>query len=195
VEPGMSEITELLQGNGGPPDFKAIFDRLYPELKIIARSRIASLGPGETLTPTALVHEAYLRLIDNTHLDFKGRRYFFACAAKAMRNIVVDQIRSSSALKRGGDRMAVTLSDNLPGVVDGQSVLDLDRALDELDEINPDQRELVELKFFSGLTIQEIADIQRVSPRTAAREWQRARAFLHLRLKESESPGQENPRP
>lgn len=181
----MSEITELLQGNGGSPDFKAVFDRLYPELKIIARKRIASLGQGETLTPTALVHEAYLRLIDSTQLGFKGRRYFFACAGRAMRNIVVDQIRSSSAIKRGGDQIAVTLSEDIPGVVDGQSVLDLDRALDELDKVDSSRRELVELKFFSGLTIQEIAELQGISSRTAAREWQRAKAFLHLRLKES----------
>lgn len=180
----MTGITELLRGNGGPPDFSAVFDRLYPELKIIARNRIACLGQGATLTPTALVHEAYLQLVDSTQLDFVGRRYFFACAAKVMRNIVVDQIRSSSAAKRGGDQIAITLSDNLPELTSNQSVLDLDRALDELEQVDSARRELVEMKFFSGLTIDEIAQMQGISPRTAAREWQRARAFLHLRMQD-----------
>jgi RNA polymerase sigma factor (TIGR02999 family) len=180
----MSEITQLLRAEGQSPDLKGVFERLYPELKALARARLAAMSGGQTLTPTALVHEAYVKLIQAENLDLQSQRHFFACAGKAMRNIVVDHLRSSGAKKRGGDQVAVTLTENLAGQGDPSQILDLDEALDELDQINPQQRELVEMKFFAGLSIREIAELMELSNRTAWREWQRARAFLHARVAE-----------
>ncbi len=178
----MSEITRLLNDAAEGPDLKAVFDRLYPELKQLARARLAALSQGQTITPTVLVHEAYMRLVQAEKLELTGRRHFFACAGRAMRNIVVDHLRAAGAQKRGGDQVAITLSDRLGEDGPGENILDLDQALDELDQINPRQRELVEMKFFAGLPVNEIADLMGLSHRTAWREWQRARAFLHARI-------------
>ncbi len=180
----MSEITRLLNEQGKEPDLKGVFERLYPELKNLARARLASMGSGQTMTPTALVHEAYVKLVQADQLDLKGRRHFFACASKAMRNIIVDYLRSGSAQKRGGDQVAITLTENLPAETQTGNILDLDQALDELDQLCPEQRELVEMKFFSGLSVREIAELMEISNRTAWRHWQRARAFLHARIAE-----------
>lgn len=178
----MTEITRLLNDSADGPNLKAVFDKLYPELKKLARARLASLSGGQTMTPTVLVHEAYMRLVQAEALDLNGRRHFFACAGKAMRNIIVDHLRAANSLKRGGDQIAITLTDRLGEDGPTENILDLDQALDELDEISPRQRELVEMKFFAGLPVNEIADLMGVSHRTAWREWQRARAFLHARI-------------
>lgn len=179
----MGEITELLSrsSEGDAEAMDAVFRRVYPELRRLAASQ---LGRGEqTLTPTALVHEAYLRLIGASDLSLSGRRHFFACAARAMRNILIDRLRAATADKRGGKAQPVTLS----GLADeglslSPQLLDLDRALDQLDAINPRQREVVELHFFAGLTYAEIAELMGCVERTVIREWQRARAFLHSQL-------------
>ncbi|TVQ35496.1 MAG: sigma-70 family RNA polymerase sigma factor [Wenzhouxiangella sp.] len=180
----MSDITRLLVDSEDGPDLKAVFDRLYPELKQLARARLASLSKGQTITPTVLVHEAFMRLVQADRLDLSGRRHFFACAGRAMRNIIVDHLRASGAQKRGGDQVAITLTDQLGEAGPAESILDLDQALNELDLISPQQRELVELKFFAGLPVNEIAELMGISSRTAWREWQRARAFLHARVAE-----------
>ncbi len=184
VRAGMSEITRLLSNADGGADLRAVFERLYPELKILARARLAALSPGQTLTPTVLVHEAYVRLIQAETLDLKSRRHFFACAGQAMRNIIVDSLRAASADKRGGGQAAITLTENLPGEGMSANLLDLDEALNELDQINPRQRELVEMRFFAGLAIREIAELLELPERSCWREWQRARAFLHARMED-----------
>jgi RNA polymerase sigma factor (TIGR02999 family) len=194
----VGEITELLSrsaaGDGAAMD--AVFQRVYPELRRLARAQI---GRGQhTLTPTALVHEAYLRLLGAAALPLQDRRHFFACAARAMRNILIDRLRASTADKRGGGLDPVTLDDvdiAGPGVAGadfagtglGLALLDLDEALDALDQLSPRQREVVELHFFAGLTYQEIAELHECSERTVIREWQRARAFLHAQLGDVES--------
>jgi len=180
---GMGEITELLSRSaaGDAAAMDAVFERVYPELRRLAR---AQLGRGEhTLTPTALVHEAYLRLLGATALPLSGRRHFFACAAKAMRNILIDHLRAATADKRGGGLDPVTLEGlgtEAPGL--SLQLLDLDAALDALDEISPRQREVVELHFFAGLTYAEIAELHECVERTVIREWQRARAFLQVHM-------------
>jgi len=183
------EITELLaRARGGEPERLAqVFEALYPELRRIAQGR-----PGEgstTLTPTVLVHEAFLRLTENRELALSDRRHFFACAARAMRCIVLDHARRRHAGKRGGGLAPVTLDEHLPVGEDvGDSdVFALDQALDALDQVNPRQREVVELHFFAGLTYDEIAELHACSERTVIREWQRARAFLHSQLAGSEA--------
>lgn len=180
----MAEVTQLLTSLDGEPDIKAVFDHLYPELKRLAQARLQSMSGGQTLTPTALVHEAYDRLINANHLDLTGRRHFFATASKCMRHIIVDHLRSGSSLKRGGDQVAITLTENIAAENDMPRLLDLDQALDELDQINSLQRELVELRFFAGLPMVEIAELLGMSSRSAWREWNKARAFLHTRIEQ-----------
>jgi RNA polymerase sigma factor (TIGR02999 family) len=178
----MSEITLMLSAKEGEPDFQLVFDKLYAELKKLAGARLAMMSGGRTLTPTVLVHEAYDRLVNVDGLDLKSRRHFFALASRTMRHIIIDHLRASGASKRGGDLVAVTLTEAVAAAADTSELLDLDQALDELDQINPLHRELVELRFFGGLPMAECAELLEISPRTAWREWQRARAFLHVRM-------------
>ncbi len=175
-----SEVSDLLQARN--PDLAALFERLYPELKRLAIARLASLAPGQTITPTVLVHEAYMKLLKSEKLDMKGRRYFFACAGRVMHDVMIDHLRAGSAEKRGGQQIQVTFSEELPDAESTKGLLDLERALDELAQIDTTQRELVEMKFFAGLTLREISGLTETSYRTVQRRWERARAFLHSRL-------------
>lgn len=162
------------------------FSEIYAELKQQARSSLSKLPHGATLTPTALVSEVYLKLIKARDLDFTGRRHFFALAARSMRQIIVDQARAAQAHKRGGDLQAITLETaHVAFAKTADEVLDLDQALDDLGRLSERQRSLVEMKFFAGLSIESIAEILGCSPRTAHREWERARAYLLVRLKGS----------
>ncbi len=180
-----SEITQLLASarEGGTDQVQKLFELLYSELRQLASSR---LGRGDqTLTPTVLVHEAFLRLTTSDQLPINDRRHFFACAARSMRCIVIDHARSASAERRGGDLTRVTLSDALVGNGDQNAdaeLLSLDQALDRLDHVNARQREVVELHYFAGLTFSEIAALHECTERTALRQWERARAFLHAQL-------------
>jgi RNA polymerase sigma factor (TIGR02999 family) len=179
----MADITELLElsAGGDRAAINAVFERVYPELRRLAQSQ---LGRGEhTLTPTALVHETYLRLFGASALTLQSRRHFFACAARAMRNILIDHLRAGGADKRGGGAIHVTL-DNLEvlGSAPATQLLDLDQALDALEQIGPRLREIVELRFFAGLEFAEIAELLECSERTVFRGWQRGRAWLHARL-------------
>lgn len=180
----MSDITRLLQRAGAEgAHLDAVFEQLYPELRRLARARLQALRSGQTLTPTVLVNEAYMKMVQSTEpLDLKSRRHFFACAARAMRHIVIDSVRASTADKRGGAAADVTLHDNITLPDNTHQLLDLDLALHELGELDARQRELVEMRFFAGLPIHEIAELMEVSERTAWREWKRARAFLHAQL-------------
>ncbi len=178
----MGEITQLLHNDGDPPDLDAVFNQLYPELRSIAVARLAQLAPGQTLTPTSLVNEAYLKLIRAEHLELESRRHFFCCAAKAMRHILVDSLRASGAQKRGNDLPQVTLHDNIAVLEQPRQLLDLDQAMNELEQMNPDQARVVELKFFGGFSAPEIAELLEISERSVWRQWERARAFLHARL-------------
>ncbi|MFT4256776.1 MAG: ECF-type sigma factor [Pseudoxanthomonas sp.] len=176
------EITRLLaQARAGEPErLAAVFESLYPELHRLAISR---LGAGErTLSPTVLVHELYLRATGGEPLPATDRRHFFAAAAKAMRWIVIDHARRRGSDKRGGGQAAVTLTASLAAEIPEPQVLELHEGLEALGEINPRQREVVELHYFAGLEFAEIAELLGCSQRTAYREWERARAFLHAQL-------------
>lgn len=181
----MSEITDLLvrARSGNAEALGAVFGQLYPELRRLAQSH---LGSGErTLTPTVLIHEAYLRLLGNAELALNDRRHFMACAARAMRAIWVDHVRRSTALKRGGPGRDAPLevADGMPSALQvNLELLALDQALDRLDDISPRQREVVELRYFAGLEFPEIAALLECSERTAKREWERARAFLYAHM-------------
>jgi len=178
----MAEITELLaEARDGDPDkLGAVFELVYPDLKRLAASTSAR-HRGQPVTTTALVHSTYAKFIRAKSLDIRDRRHFFGCAAKAMRQIILDNIRALAAEKRGGGLHQVTLPADLGGS-EFREWIDLDRALSELDEVDPDLRELVELRFFAGLTEEEIAQLRGCSKRTVQRAWRRARAFLYARL-------------
>lgn len=181
-----NEITELLvrARNGEPERLSAVFESLYPELRRLAASR---LGAGElTITPTVLVHELFLRATTGDPLSVTDRKHFFVAAAQAMRWIVVDHARRRGADKRGGGLIAITLDEALAGSEAADTtVLALHEGLDALAQINPQQRQVVELHYFAGLKFAEIAELLQCSERTVHREWERARAFLHALLSDN----------
>ncbi|WP_454832854.1 ECF-type sigma factor [Pseudoxanthomonas wuyuanensis] len=179
-----NEITRLLTQarNGEPQRLGAVFEALYPELHRIAVSRAG--GRERTLTPTVLVNELYLRLSGGGLPQLADRRHFFVAAAQAMRWILVDHARRGDADKRGGGLVAVTLEEGLvdAGADRDTQILALHEGLEALEQINPQQRQVVELRYFAGLGFAEIAGLLDCSERTAKREWERARAFLHSLL-------------
>ena len=180
MSPPESHIAELLDSDS--PDLSDIFEHLYPELKKLAMARLASLAPGRTVTPTVLVHEAYMKLVKSESLDLKSRRYFFACAGRVMHDVLIDHLRAGNAAKRGGQLLKVTFSEELSVANPERGLLDLERALQELEQIDQQQRELVDMRFFAGLTLKDISELTDTPYRTVQRRWERARAFLHLRL-------------
>ncbi|UXI70472.1 ECF-type sigma factor [Tahibacter amnicola] len=179
----MNEVTSLLHAmrEGDTAAFGRVFAWLYPELLRIARSCVRD--DARSLTPTALVHETFVRLVQAQRLELHDRSHFFACAARAMRAIVVDHLRRRSALKRDGE--SVPIDEAFPIAIDPSvDLLQIDKALGCLDEISSRQREVVEMRFFGGFEFEEIAQYLGCSLRTAKREWDRARAFLHAYMAE-----------
>jgi RNA polymerase sigma factor (TIGR02999 family) len=176
----MGEVTQWLQdaAAGDRGALGRVFDQLYPELRKLAGARFAA--GSSTLSPTALVHESYLRLLGNEALSLQNKLHFLACAGRAMRMIVIDYMRQKGAQKRGGNDISITLEGVLaPSDCDW---LALDQALDRLETINPDLRELVELHFFAGVEFQDIAKLRALDERTVRRHWQRAKSLLHAWL-------------
>jgi len=159
---------------------------LYEELRRLARHFLAAERPNHTLQPTALVHEAYLRLVDQHAVDWHNRAHFLGVAASMMRRILINHARASRAAKREGYTEAIALEDAL-GVFTNPAVdlLELNRALQELTEIDPQQGRVVELRYFGGLTIEETAEVMGISPATVKREWGTARLWL---LQKMEGP-------
>ncbi len=182
----MTDLTQILQRaeSGRSEALGEVFCHVYAELRRIASVRLASLRPGQTLTPTVLVHEAYEKLLRAEHLNFQNRQHFFACAAQAMRQIAIDYARMQGSNKRGGDLQRTQLED-VPGqAIDQACLLDIDRALEHLAEIDAELLQLVELRFFAGLSLDEIAELWESSRRTLNRKWLRARLLLHGLLSE-----------
>lgn len=183
----MSEITELLTraAGGDKASLGAVFARLHAELKSLARSRLRGAS-SQSLTATALVHELYLKLMGAQQLALGSRHHFFACAGAAMRQILVDAARASSAEKRGGELAFVTLNDALDNVAGetGSDVLALDAAMQDLGRIDADLLDLVHLRFFAGLSMDAIAELTGRSVRSLHRDWSCARDFLNARLSE-----------
>ena len=175
-------VTELLRAAqaGDAAAAEQLLAVVYGQLHQLARARMAYLPPGQTLQPTALVHEAYLRLVGGSPpRDWNGRGHFFAAAAEAMRRILINRARDRHRLKRGGDRGRVDL-DALaePDTAPDEHLLDLNDALDRHDRSHPRAAELVKLKFFAGLTLDESAATLGLPPRSADRLWAFARAWL-----------------
>jgi RNA polymerase sigma factor (TIGR02999 family) len=176
----VGEITELLQAarTGNDAAMDAVFERVYPLLRQLAGARLGKSRGEATLNPTALVHETYLKLVGARRLDLADRRHFFACVARAMRQIVIDHARARASGRRGGDAVRVPLVDAESIASDDAELVDLDAALDRLDEIAPPLRELVELRVFAGMTLEQLAETCGRSLRSVNRDWQRARALL-----------------
>jgi RNA polymerase sigma factor (TIGR02999 family) len=181
------EVAALIDaaGKGDADALKALFARVYDELKVLARKQLQGSSDA-TLSTTGLVHEAYLKLVHPEGFDLRGRVHFFALAAKAMRQIVIDRARARIADKRGGGQLQIVELDEAAEIADSElgpeALLRLDRALTELANDEPRLAELVELRFFAGLQISDIAALREVSDRTLNRDWRRAKAMLHAAL-------------
>ena len=169
---------------GDPEAPERLLALVHGELRRLAAGKMAALPPGNTLQPTALVHEAWLRLAGKGHEQGADRSRFFASAARAMRDILVEEARRKAAAKRGGDRARVELELAEPSL-DGadESLLDVDDALRKLEATDPRKAEIVNLRFFAGLTTAETAAILGLSTRTVEERWQFAKRWLFLRLK------------
>jgi RNA polymerase sigma factor (TIGR02999 family) len=163
---------------------------VYAELRSLARGRMGRLSPGQTLQPTALVHEAYLRLVGRQDEGWKGRGHFFAAAAQAIRDILVEQARRRAALKRGGDRHRIDVeAADLAIQAPEDDVLALDEALKRLEADDPRKGRLVNLRYFAGLTVEDTAEALEVSVSTVEREWRYVRSWLYGQLIEREPDG------
>lgn len=183
--PGAEEITTLLAaagaGDRGASD--RLFEAVYAELRRIARRQRAAAAPSATLSTTALVHEAYLKLSGEARWTVEDRRHFFALAARAMRHVLVDHVRRRGRLKRGGGALALDLeAEEIAAPDRGDELVALDDALGRLESVEPELAQLVEWRFFAGLSVEEIAELVGVSDRTVKRRWRSARAFLYQDL-------------
>jgi RNA polymerase sigma factor (TIGR02999 family) len=178
----MTDVTPILNAieQGDPHAGDQLLPLVYDELRRLAAEKMAQEKPGQTLQATALVHEAYLRLVDvEKARHWKGRGHFFAAAAEAMRHILVDRARRKRSRKRGGDRARVAFDEtSLAAAEDSEEVLAVDEALTGLAAADARAAELVKLRYFAGLSISEAADTLNISPRSADRLWAYARAWL-----------------
>ena len=181
VPPDPGEITRLLMSisQGDRHALNRLFPIVYAELRSIAHRQLARIRPGDTLQTTALVHEAYLKLLGAARPEWNDRRHFFAVASRAMRQITVDYARTQAAQKRGGSAQVLSLDEQQLPVADrAHELVLLDGALTELEALSERPARIVELRFFGGLSVEETASAMDISERTVKREWQKARAFL-----------------
>jgi RNA polymerase sigma factor (TIGR02999 family) len=179
----MSDVTRLIEAvqKGDRQAAADLLPLVYDELRKLAAAKMAAEAPGHTLNATALVHEAYLRLV-GTH-QFDGRGHFFAAAAEAMRRILVESARRRRRIKRGGERHRVELDSEILAVSDGdERLIALDEALDRFAAVEPQKAELLKLRTFGGLSLDEAAKALEIAPSTADRWWAYARAWLRVEI-------------
>ena len=183
----LSDVTRILESieHGDPKAADELLPLVYGELRKLAASKMAREAPNQTLQPTALVHEAWLRLVGDTNPNFSGRAHFFGAAAEAMRRILIEKARRKRAQRHGGDHQRVDL-ENIeiagPGD-DDQLLLAVNEALDKLAAQNKAEAELVKLRYFVGMTLEEVAAVLGISARTADHYWAHARAWLFREIK------------
>jgi len=183
----MSQVTQILSRieHGDPAAASELLPLVYDELRKLAAHKMANEKPGHTLQATALVHEAYLRLVEGDIVrPWNSRGHFFASAAEAMRRILVESARRRRSLKAGGMHERIELSDVVQS--DGADPLDfiaLDDALQKLQQISPRRAELVKLRYFAGLTIEQAAEVLDISPSTASADWVYAKSWLRLEMR------------
>ncbi len=182
----VSDVTRILNsiGDGDSKAADELLSLVYEELRKLATSWMAREQPGQTLQPTALVHEAWLRLVGDSAPKFKGRDHFFAAAAEAMRRILIDRARQKLSLKRGARAEWVNLDElEVAMAADDDTLLAVDEAMAKLGKEDPDSAEFIKLRFFLGLTNDEAAQALGIPERTARRHWSFARAWLHRELR------------
>ena len=173
--------------SGEPQAADKLLPLVYDELRRVAAAQLAQERPGQTLQATALVHEAYLRLVGGGDSSWENRRHFFAAAAEAMRRILVERARRKKRVRHGGGHCRVDLdADEMPIEIPAVDLLALDEALDRWAAEDPQKAELVKLRFFAGLGEQEAAEVLGISRATAARHWAYARAWLFDRLRDDD---------
>ncbi len=185
-----TDMTQLLADvrDGERGAFDQLLAAVYDELRQVAQRQMRKEREGHTLNTTGLVHEAYLKLVDQTQVDWRDRAHFFGIASRAMRQILVDHARRRGAQKRGGAWRQTTLEPGeLPAEMPAAEVLALDDALDRLDKLDERLRQVVEYRFFGGMTEEEIAEALGITARTVQRDWAKARAWLYKELYPSPS--------
>jgi RNA polymerase sigma factor (TIGR02999 family) len=186
----MTDVTHILPAieQGDPQAAEQLLPLVYDELRKLAAAKLAQEKPGQTLQATALVHEAYLRMVGAHDPGWNGRNHFLAAAAEAMRRILVERSRRKRAEKRGGEFRRVALADvdlpSVPGGIPGADLLALDEALTRFAAQDPVKAELVKLRYFVGLSIEEAAGVLGISRATAARHWDYARSWLYSELRD-----------
>ena len=182
----MGDATHILEAlaNGEPTAANELLPLVYEELRKLAAHRMAGQAPGHTLQPTALVHEAWLRLAGDQPGRFAGRAHFFSAAAEAMRHILIDSARRKLAVRHGGgqDRLDVAEME-IAAPAEDEEMLAVHAVLDKLAAADPQKAEVAKLRYFAGLTFEETAEILGISPRTAKRHWAYARAFLYEEIR------------
>jgi RNA polymerase sigma factor (TIGR02999 family) len=177
----VGDLTLLLERSrhGDSQARDELFASVYAELNRLARQKLAGQPQFTNLNPASLVHEAYLHLVRQAGVPGANRHVFFGYAAKVMRNVIVDYVRQRGAQKRGKQAIHLTLTGSEPEVpASGPEVEELDRALRQLAQVDARAHEIVEMRYFAGLSVEEVADALGISPATVKREWQKARAFL-----------------
>lgn len=193
--PNVARITELLLAvsEGGRDALDRLIPLVYNDLRRVAAAQLRREVGGQSLQPTALVHEVYVRLIDQRHVEWRNRAHFFAVAASVMRRILVDHARARLAEKRGGGLERVTLGGDEAAETPRTDVLALHESLQRMGAFSPRQERIVELRYFGGLTIEEAAEVIGISEATLVREWTIAKAWLRADL--SDLPPGNNRRP
>jgi len=183
-QPNEPDLTALLRdaSEGDQNALDRLMPLVYGELRKIAASYLRQERKDHTLQPTALVHEAYLRLTHQKDVAWQNRAHFFGIAAQMMRRILVDHARKRLAAKRDASAWKVATAEVDGGAESAPELLALDRALEELEKIDPQQAKIVELRFFGGLTVEETAEVAGISPRTVKREWRTAKAWLRREM-------------
>jgi RNA polymerase sigma factor (TIGR02999 family) len=190
TESNPEPVTQLLAAarRGDTRAGSRLWSVVYDELRRLARRQLAGEGAACTLESTALIHEAFLRLVGNEPVEWANRRHFFAAAARAMRHIRIDDARRRGRIKRGADRPIRPIGDEPPVCDDDPAeVLAVDEALRKLEQVAPRQAEVVMLRYFAGLSVDETAQALEVSPRTVDYDWRLARAWLHRELRKGDT--------
>lgn len=185
-----TEVTELLLAHrqGDREAFGRLMPLVYEDLRRIARRHLRGSGPGETLDPTSLVHEYYLKMVDQSRVDWQDRAHFMAISARAMRQVIIGHVRRRGALKRGAGNEKMTFDEGRIAVEEqAESLLALDEALSRLGEKNERLARVVECRFFAGLSEEETSAALDISLRTVQRDWMRARAWLKEELRQDTS--------
>lgn len=181
----MSDVTQILARveRGDSEAAEQLLPLVYDELRKVAAHKMSLQPPGQTLQATALVHEAYLRLVGSEEKRWESRRHFFSAAAEAMRHILIDRARRRLRVRHGGQAERVEVEEiEIAAPAQDETVLQLNDALDELKRISPEQAEIVKLRFFAGFTEPEIAEILNLSERSVQRQWGYAKAWLFERI-------------